>query len=524
MTQDGVVGRLWQHDHTLWKPDPTEITNRLGWLHLTETMRANLPAIDDLVSDLVMDGYTDVLLLGMGGSSLAPEVFSETFGPVVNGLKLSILDSTAPGAVRAALARFDLARTLFIVATKSGGTVETLSFFKYFYNKAVEQVGPTEAGKHFVAITDPGSNLEKLAQEYKFRQTFLNDPNIGGRYSALSLFGLVPAALVGVNVGELLDNGAAMAAQCQEADAARNPGAQLGAVMGTLAQEGRNKLTLVASEEVANVVDWIEQLVAESTGKEGRGILPVVREPLGDPDVYGADRVFVAILYNGDSAFDEALAALAAAGHPVVRLAVDSRYDLGAQFMLWEVATAISGMILEINPFDQPNVEAAKVLARQAVASYAESGKLPEVTAKQPSADALAAFMAQTQPGDYVCLQAYVTPTEQTTAALEALRLALRDRYHLATAVGYGPRFLHSTGQLHKGDDGSGLFVQFVADVEEDASIPKKAGMPKSDLTFGTLIAAQAAGDYQALEEAQRRVVRFDLGGSVAGGIAALKG
>lgn len=525
LTASRVVSRLWEHDHTLWKPEPTEITNRLGWLHLPETMRVHARDIQNLVKAVVEDGYTHALLLGMGGSSLAPEVFSTTFNtPAPGRLALSVLDSTDPGAVRAADAAHDPRRTLYIVSTKSGGTVETFSFLAYFYNRVVETVGAAEAGKHFIAITDPGSKLEKVAFQHGFRFAFLNDPEIGGRFSALSLFGLVPAALVGVDVNRLLDAGAAMANVCRTPVAADNPGVRLGAILGVLARAGRDKLTIVASDEVAHVVDWIEQLVAESTGKEGVGILPVVWESLGAPEVYGDDRLFVSIDFDGDTSHDAALTALAEAGHPLVRLVVGQRYELGEQFMLWEVATAIASHLLSINPFDQPNVEAAKVLARQAVAAYAETGRLPSVPADSPSVGTLWKFLSKAQPGDYLCLQAYLTPTPETTAALDALRLAVRDRTRLATAMGYGPRFLHSTGQLHKGDGGNGLFVQFVSAAGQDIAIPDEPGSAASKLSFGTLIAAQAAGDRQALLDNQRRVIRFDLGSDVAGGLASLLG
>lgn len=523
LTASRVVPRLWEHDHTLWKPEPAEITNRLGWLHLPETMRVHVKDIQTLVKAVAEEGYTHALLLGMGGSSLAPEVFSTTFAtPAPGRLALSVLDSTDPGAVWAADAAHDPRKTLYIVSTKSGGTVETFSFLAYFYSRVAEAVGAAEAGRHFIAITDPGSKLEKVASQYGFRFAFLNDPEIGGRFSALSLFGLVPAALVGVDVTRLLDAGAAMAQACRIPAAGDNPGLRLGVILGVLARAGRDKLTIVASDEIAHVVDWIEQLVAESTGKEGVGILPVVWEALGAPEVYGDDRLFVSLDFDGDSNRDAALAALADAGHPVVRLPLAQRYDLGEQFMLWEVATAVASHLLRINPFDQPNVEAAKVLARQAVAAYAETGRLPAVPADSPSAETLRAFLAGAKPGDYLCLQAYVKPTPETTAALDALRLAVRDRAHLATAAGYGPRFLHSTGQLHKGDGGNGLFVQFVSSVDRDVAIPDEPGSTSSKLSFGTLIAAQAAGDRQALLDNQRRVLRFDLGSDVAGGLKRL--
>ncbi len=523
MDANQIVRRIWDHDSTIWKPAPTGITNRLGWLHLPETMRPHVPTIRAFADSTLAEGYTHALLLGMGGSSLAPEVFSRTFDPAGNGrLALTILDSTDPGTVLAQAARHAQAKTLFIVSTKAGGTVETLSFFKFFYNRLAEAVGPGEAGRHFVAITDADTELHELAQVYRFREVFLNDPTVGGRFAALSLVGLVPAALVGVDLDRLLDRGAAMAEACREPEAARNPGARLGAIMGVLARAGRDKLTIVASPAVEGLVDWVEQLVAESTGKEGVGILPVVREPLGPPEVYGPDRLFVAIQLGEDTPHETALAALEAAGNPVVRLQMVDRYDLGRQYILWEFATAVAGHILGINPFDQPDVEAAKIAAREAVAAYTETGRLPQVEAVPPTVGALRSFLAAARPGDYVALQAFVQPTAETTAALQALRRRIRDTYRLATTVGFGPRFLHSTGQLHKGDGGNGLFIQFVADDAQDVPIPDEAGRADSAITFGVLKAAQAAGDRQALLNKGRRFLRFHLGQEIVGGLEKL--
>jgi transaldolase/glucose-6-phosphate isomerase len=545
MAENRLVHRIWVHDHTVWKPDPTEITNRLGWLHTAEVMLENVPRLEGLVEAVLADGYTHALLLGMGGSSLAPEVFRKTFGADGGAIEsrpyLAVLDSTDPGAVLAHAERLDPARTLFIVATKSGTTVETLSFFKFFYNRVADALrqgsgqalGEDRAGEHFVAITDPNSKLVDLAERHSFRATFLNDPNIGGRYSALSYFGLVPAALIGVDVPRLLGRAQAASSGCESCVAARdNSGAWLGAILGELAKAGRDKVTFAISPAIASFGDWVEQLIAESTGKEGRGILPVVGEPLGPPEVYGDDRLFVHLKLDGDDTHDAALAILEAAGHPVVRLNLHDRYDLGGQFFLWEMATVVAGQRLGINPFDQPNVEAAKVLARRMVAEYKEKGALPSGESAPLTREALIAFLAQAQPGDpstgsgrsYIALQAYVQPTDETTVALQALRTRLRDRFRLATTVGYGPRFLHSTGQLHKGDAGRGLFVQFTADDPRDAPIPDEAGSPNSSITFGVLKAAQALGDQQALLDTGRRVIRFHLGKDVIGGLHRLAG
>jgi transaldolase/glucose-6-phosphate isomerase len=523
MEIDDVIARIWKHDHTIWKPEPTEITNRLGWLHIAGAMVKNVPRLEALAAEVQEAGYTHVLLLGMGGSSLAPELFSKTFGPLADGLSLAVLDSTDPGAVLAHTERLDPARTLFVIATKSGGTAETLSFFKFFYNWIADALGVNRAGEHFVAITDPGSKLVDIAERYEFRAVFLNDPNIGGRFSALSYFGLLPAAPVGMDVALLLDRAMAMARDCGPAvSAAENPGAWLGAILGELARSGHDKVTFVISPAVASFGDWVEQLVAESTGKEGQGILPVVGEPLGTVGVYGFDRLFVHLRLEGDTTYDADLAALKAAGYPVVRFDLRDVYDLGGQFFLWEFATAVASHRLDINPFNQPNVESAKVQARKMIAEYKEKGVLPDVESAPLTAEALNGFLAQAQPGDYISLQAYVQPTPETDAALAELRLRLRDRFHLATTVGYGPRFLHSTGQLHKGDAGNGLFIQFTHDPPRDAAIPDEAGKPESSVTFGVLIAAQALGDRQALLDNERRVIRFHLWSDVVGGLKRL--
>lgn len=519
-----IAARIWAGDYTVWKDEPTEITNRLGWLRIADEMLGEVERLEALADSVRADGYTHALLLGMGGSSLAPEVFSKTFGPAAGYLTLAVLDSTDPGAVLAYADRLDPAKTLYIVSSKSGGTVETHSFFKYFYNQTAAALGAEAAGAHFVAITDPGSQLNAMAARYGFRAVFDNNPNIGGRYSALSHFGLVPAALLGVDLRTLLTRAAEAARQgaALAADNAADPAILLGLIMGELAGLGRDKVTFFISPALDGLGDWIEQLIAESTGKEGRGILPVVGEPLAAPAVYGADRLFVRISLVGEDADEAALAALEAAGHPVVHLSVAEPIDLGAHFFLWEMATAVAGYCLRINPFDQPNVEAAKKLARQMVQAYHEQGALPPVETAPSSAAALEAFMAQARPGDYVSLQAYVPANPATEAALQTLRLALRDHYHLATTVGYGPRFLHSTGQLHKGDAGHGLFIQFLADDRRDAGIPDEAGAPEAALTFGVLRTAQALGDGRALHEAGRRMIRFDLDGDLVAALARL--
>ena len=499
-----ILRRIWKLDHRIWKPDPKEITNRMGWLWIARHMLRNLDKIHTLVESVRSEGYQDIILLGMGGSSLAPEVFSKIFGKKKTYPQLTVLDSTAAGAVKSITQKIEIKKTLFIVSTKSGTTVETLSFFKYFYNFTLQQVGEEDAGTHFIAITDPGSKLENLARDHQFREIFLNDPNIGGRYSALSYFGLVPAALVGVDIELILQR----AIEMTHFDSL---GATLGTILGLAANTGRDKLTFIITEAVHSFGDWVEQLIAESSGKEGKGILPVVSEPLGEPNVYGEDRLFIHIKLGETSEFSQGIEQLKVAGHPVVEIQLSDIYDLGKQLFLWEIATAIACCYLEVNPFDQPNVESAKVLARHMVAEYQKEGKLPEVETADLDPEQLDAFLANAAPGDYIALQAYIEPTMQNTKALQDLRSTLRDRYKLATTLGFGPRFLHSTGQMHKGDGGNGLFIQFVAQSKQDIPIPDEAGKPGSSITFGTLIMAQALGDGQALTNENRRFVRFSL-------------
>ncbi|MFZ0545902.1 MAG: hypothetical protein WAM60_10720 [Candidatus Promineifilaceae bacterium] len=507
LTSQNILNRIWNHDYTVWEPDPEEITNRLGWLHLPQKMVDNLDEIQSLVDAVKADGYTHALLLGMGGSSLAPEVFSKTFGPDSDGLTLQVLDSTNADAINDYAKSLEFSRTLFIVSTKSGGTVETQSFFKYFYNQVVGELGKESAGEHFVAITDPGSKLEKQAQTYHFRQTFLNDPNIGGRYSALSYFGLVPAALVGVDVALLLQRAAAMTGP-----EGNDAGAELGAIMGVCAKNGRDKITIVTSSPISSFGDWVEQLIAESTGKIGKGILPVVGAPVGPPDVYSSDRLFVHLRLAGDQRDTQALAALAAAGHPIVQIEMADKYDMGGQFFLWEMATAVAGYLIGIHPFNQPNVESAKKRATAMVNAYQEKGQLPKSDSEPLITEKLIEFLSHAKPGDYIAIQAYVQPTAEMDNTLQSLRLLLRKRTKLAVTVGYGPRFLHSTGQLHKGDGGNGLFVQFTSEAAETVAIPETAGEDASAITFNVLITAQALGDGQALRDENRRVIHFHLG------------
>ncbi len=514
LKKDRIIQRIWERDHTVWAPEPEEIANRLGWLDSPEDMQDAIPEIESLRVELQQAGFTDVLLLGMGGSSLAPEVFSNVF-PDADGLRLQIVDSSDPEMIRDRLASVELSRTAFVVATKSGGTVETLSAFKFFYNQVSAVAGADRAGEHFIAITDPESKLLDIADKHNFRRVFVNDPNIGGRYSVLSHFGLVPAGLIGVDLDELLDRAhraAVNAHGCNCAVDGDNNAAVLGTIIGVLGRQGRDKLTMIVSPALENFGDWAEQLVAESTGKNGKGILPVVGERLADPDSYGTDRLFVFIHLVGDQTHVAKVNRLIEAGHPVLTIRVDDRFDLGQQFFLWEMATAVVGYYLEIQPFDQPNVESAKVLARSTVQSYLETGTLPAGDSIPPSKAAINDFLTAANDGDYIAIQAYVNPDPEIQRQLQALRTELQLKYHLATTLGFGPRFLHSTGQLHKGDGGSGLFIQLVSSSSSDLGIPDEAGEQKSTMSFGILKQAQALGDLQALQKEGRRVISFDLG------------
>lgn len=528
LKKENIVKRIWRKDHTVWNPEPEEIADRLGWLDSPEFIKNNQADIEEFVSSIRKEEYKKAVLLGMGGSSLAPDVFRQVFGVKEGYLDLEVLDSTHPDAILEVSGRLDLSRTLFIVSTKSGGTVETLSLFKYFYDLIVGKVGREKTSEHFAAITDPGSGLETLARNLGLRKIFLNDPSIGGRYSALSFFGLVPACLVGVDLSKIHKSDRAMADLCSSAD--ENPGAALGTTIGELARLDRDKLTLVLSPKIAPFGAWVEQLIAESTGKSGKGILPIVGEELISADGYSEDRLFIHIQLKAEKEQDKKIEQLAKAGHPVVRIKLDEIYDLGGEFIRWEMATAIAGWRIGIHPFNQPNVESAKVLAREMVETFRLEGTLPEeetaivdgeirVIGSTSAADAFAAlreFLGLSQKersaGPYVAIQAYLNRSPKTDEILHLLRTKIQRKYRLATTVGYGPRFLHSTGQLHKGDAGNGLFIIFTDDPAEDLPIPDEAGGEKSGLSFGVLIAAQAAGDRRALTENKRRVIQFHLG------------
>ncbi len=504
--------RLWQKDSTLWKKDDpahqAEIKIRLGWLALADDMRQHIDDLNAFAKEVKKAGFTHALLCGMGGSSLCPEVLRETFGVARGGLDLGVIDSTDPAAVRAALARSNPAKTLYLISSKSGGTTEVTSFFKFFWEQ-VKAVKGDRAGENFIAITDPDTSLAKVAAEHNFRRTFINPPEIGGRYSALSLFGLVPAALLGLDVAKLLDRAKEMAlASASIIPASQNAGVWLGAVMGVMAKAGRDKITFIVSEPISTFGYWTEQLIAESTGKEGRGIVPVEGEPVGDPKAYGNDRLFIYLRL--DSKYDRAVAKLEQAGHPVIRFDLRDLYDLGGEFLRWEIATAVSSLSLDSNPFDQPNVQESKDntkrLLSDAVSGLAWPPADPTIPAgRRDFATQLKLHLKQIKPGDYVALTAYIARTAKTEKALRAIRAAIRDKYKVATTVGYGPRFLHSTGQLHKGGADNFIGIQFIANGIKDEVIPNES------FTFGTLEAAQALGDFQSLRSRNRRALRVQL-------------
>jgi transaldolase/glucose-6-phosphate isomerase len=514
--------RLWDKDPTLWSAEPQpELTDRLGWLTLHESMRSKLPALRSLATEVKDDGFRHVVLLGMGGSSLAPEVYQRTFGNAPGYPELLVLDSTHPDAVRAVGEQIDPAKTIFVVSSKSGGTLETMSGFRYFW--AAVAGSTDEPGTHFVAVTDPGSSLETLATERGFRAIFHAPSDVGGRYSALTDFGLVPASLIGVDPEKLLDHAAVIAkATGPGVSASENPALQLGAAMGELALAGRDKVTYVVSPSLAAFPDWVEQLVAESTGKEDKGIVPIAGESLSTPDAYGPDRFFVYLYIEGNQEPDQAAALqqLREAGHPVATIRLRDPYDLAAEMFRAEMATAAAGAVLGIHPFNQPDVQVAKTLAKEAMEGTGEQGDPPvEVSAAnlQTLQDQATTWLSTIRPGDYLAIQAYLPMNPTVGSVLESIRGDLQRRFRLATTVGYGPRFLHSTGQLHKGGPGSGLFLQIVDEPGLDLAVPE------TDYTFGRLIAAQSVGDYQAMHQRDRRVLRVNLGGHRSDGLAALQ-
>jgi transaldolase/glucose-6-phosphate isomerase len=535
----GKARRLWAGDATLWAN--TDEARWLGWLNIVDAELKDVGRLEAFSAEVKRAGFSDVVLLGMGGSSLGPEVLAQTFGAGPGFPRLQVLDSTDPAQIRHLESTIDIARTLFIVSSKSGSTLEPNIFKQYFWERATAVLGAAGAAAHFIAITDPGSALEKMAHADGFLAVFHGDPAIGGRYSVLSDFGMVPAAASGIAVRPFLERTDVMMRSCAASvPPIENPGVVLGAILGTAARLGRDKLTVIASPGIASLGAWLEQLLAESTGKQGRGIIPVDSEPVGAPAVYGNDRLFAYLRLAGDQddEHEQAVAALEAAGHPVVRIAVSDKMQLGQEFFRWEMATAVAGSIFGINAFDQPDVEAQKIKTRELTAAYEKSGKLPpeepfftadgvalyadpeNAAALKPQATSLAsvlkAHLARVHAGDYVALLAYIERNPPHAEALQRLRRMIRDRTRAATCLGFGPRFLHSTGQAYKGGPNSGVILQITAEGAEDLPVPGQR------YSFGVVKAAQARGDFDVLAERGRRLLRVHLPANVEDGLKIL--
>jgi glucose-6-phosphate isomerase len=525
------MARLWRGDPTLWTGDDED--KWVGWLPIVEDQLARLKQLNDAATDAAKAGFTHALLLGMGGSSLCPEVLKITYGSQPGHPELHVLDSTDPAQIKSIESQVDLSKTLCIVASKSGSTLEPNIFKQYFFDRMQQTVGKDEAGEHFLAITDPGSKMQQVAERDHFRKIFFGVASIGGRYSALSNFGMVPAAIMGLDLRKFLQRTNEMVQACKpEVPADQNPGAVLGAILGTLGNLGRNKVTIITSPGIHDLGAWLEQLIAESTGKIGKGLIPVDREALGAQEVYGNDRIFVHLRLadEPDSAQKQKLEALKSAGHPVVEIELSDTYDLGQEFFRWEIATAVAGSILKINPFNQPDVEASKIVTRQLTEAYEKSGKLPEespifdeggiklFTDERNAANLknlagsdrsltglLRAHLSQLNSGDYMALLAYIEMNSAHEEKLQAIRHAVRDRKHVATCLGFGPRFLHSTGQAYKGGPNTGVFLQITCNDANDLPVPGQK------YTFGTVKVAQARGDFQVLADRQRRALRVHL-------------
>ena len=527
-----AADRIWGRDASFWDGDAerrASVSNRLGWLDVAVVMHEHVAAINAFAAQVRADGFADAVLLGMGGSSLAPEVLRQSISAQTSGtshVQLHVLDTTNPATIAAVTKQIDPAKTLFFISSKSGTTLEALSLFAYFHS-LVEVAKPGRAGENFVAVTDAGTPLETLAHERAFRHVFTNPGDIGGRYSALSYFGLAPAAVAGVDIAKLLGRGIAAAtdARAPDSDALR-----LGAALGELALAGRDKCTFVVAARIASFGLWVEQLIAESTGKLGKGILPVADEPLGAPSRYGDDRVFVHLRLAGDdnAGNDAAMAALSASGAPVVTIDLADAYDIGREFVI-----AVVGQVLEINPFDEPNVKESKDNTNRVLGEFTASGKLdgPGIDgANEPIAlrgdgngvmsdiaAAVRSVLSALRPHDYLAITAYVQPTEASDAAFREIRAHVRDEYGVATTLGYGPRFLHSTGQLHKGGPATGVFLQVTAAESEDIAIPGKP------FTFGQLKRAQGIGDFESIVAHGRPVLRVHIGADVEKGITMLR-
>jgi len=537
------MARLWRGDPSLWTSD--DENKWIGWLPIVEEQLTQLSQLTAATADAAKAGFTHALLLGMGGSSLCPEVLKITYGKQSGHPELHVLDSTDPAQIKSIEGQVDLARTLCIVASKSGSTLEPNIFKQYFFDRMQQVVEKEKAGDHFIAITDPGSKMQQVAERDHFRKIFFGVASIGGRYSALSNFGMVPAAIMGLDLARFLQRTNEMVQACKpEVPADQNPGAVLGAILGTLGNLGRNKVTIITSPGIHDLGAWLEQLIAESTGKIGKGLIPVDREALGAPEVYGNDRVFVhlRLANEPDTAQKQKLDALRTAGHPVVEIELADTYDLGQEFFRWEIATAVAGSILKINPFNQPDVEASKIVTRQLTEAYEKTGKLPEESpifdeggiklftdernaanlkglagSDQSLTGFLRAHLSQINPGDYMALLAYVEMNSAHEETLQAMRHAVRDRKHVATCLGFGPRFLHSTGQAYKGGPNSGVFLQITCDDANDLPVPGQK------YTFGTVKAAQARGDFQVLADRKRRALRVHLNANVDAALKTLE-
>lgn len=510
--EENTAAKIWEEQASLWKDDPNhmkEIARRLGWLRIVASMNGEVEALKAFAEDVRKDGFKHAVLLGMGGSSLAAEVFRTCYGVNSGYLDLRVLDTTVPDTIARLERGLELDRTLFIVSSKSGGTIEVVSLFKYFWEKMKTLAG-NNAGKHFIAITDPGTSLGKLASENGFRKIFLNPPDIGGRFSALSYFGLVPAALIGADLHRILMRASqAVEASGPDVPPLENPGLWLGVIIAKAALEGADKLTLLISPAIESYGLWLEQLIAESTGKEGKGILPIHSEPAGTPDNYNKDRLLVYLRMDDHGDFDWFVAAMEQAGHPVVTLRLHTPVDLGREIFRWEFATAVAGAILQINPFDQPNVQESKDFTKNILELHRNEGKLPQAerlsVEDEGFATAIERLISTVKEGDYVALNAFIDPTEEVVKLLQSIRVALRNKLKTATTLGFGPRYLHSTGQIHKGGPDKGSFIQVTMDDQTDMGVP---GEPYS---FRILKEAQALGDYEALKRRGRRIVRVHL-------------
>ena len=497
-----VIRRIWDRDPSVWSG--TDEDRWLGWLTLPGE-RSGVDRLVQFANEIKAEGTTDVVLLGMGGSSLAPEVMGSIIGRAEAFPALHVLDSTDPAQIRAVERAIDFSRTLFLVASKSGTTLEVNVLKQYFFHRAVQLVGEAEAGRHFVVTTDPGSKMEQIARQEQFRAVFPGVPSVGGRYSALSNFGLVPAALIGIDPGQLLDRAREMAQRCAS-NGPENAGFELGVVLGEAAWAGRDKPTLITPPGLSSFGTWLEQLVAESLGKLRKGIIPIDGEATGPPDVYGRDRVFVQLRSHAapDATADTLVDRLERAGHPVVRIEWHDRYALGAEFFRWEFATAVAGAVLGVNPFDQPDVEAAKLVTRRLAGEYERSGRLPDEDPGVREKE-IAALLDQLRDGDYFALLAFIEMNQAHHNALDAIRGIVRDRRKVATTVGFGPRYLHSTGQAHKGGPNTGVFLVITCDDPQDLPVPGQR------YTFGIIKRLQARGDHEVLASRGRRVLRVHL-------------